>query len=290
VKPQAFKYEAPTSVADTLTLLSEYGEGAKVLAGGQSLVPMMSFRLARPDLLIDINRVEGLAHITRDEGELRIGTLVRHSALTRPVIEDPMGRLLATAGQHVGHLPIRERGTFGGSLVHADPAAEWCLLAATLSAQLVLQSVRGRRTVAAEEFFRSTFVTTIEPDELLVEVRIPLLGNNARVAFREFSRRVGDFAMVAVAVVVVLEGTTIRDARIGLGAVGGRPIRAHEAETLLRGAPVSSAAIREAAAVAARDADPTGDIHATAEHRRRVIEALTRRALDEALEQEEAGR
>ncbi|HET8758012.1 MAG TPA: FAD binding domain-containing protein, partial [Solirubrobacteraceae bacterium] len=181
MKPSSFRYERPATVAETLDLLGHHGDDAKVLAGGQSLVPMMSFRLARPDVLVDVNRVRGLAGITVADGELRVGTLVRHAALARPVVDDPVGTLLARAARHVGHLPIRERGTFGGSLAHADPAAEWCLLAVTLSAQMVLDSARGDRIVGAEDFLQYSFVTALAADELLREVRLPLLGAGARV-------------------------------------------------------------------------------------------------------------
>jgi carbon-monoxide dehydrogenase medium subunit len=282
VKPPSFRYERPATVAEALDLLSRHGDEAKVLAGGQSLVPMMSFRLARPDVLVDVNRLGELAGLAVDDGELRVGTLVRHATLERGAVDDPLGTLLARAARHVGHLPIRERGTFGGSLAHADPAAEWCLVAVTLSARMVLESVRGDRVVGAEDFLASTFVTALEPDELLREVRLPLLGPGARVGFQEFSRRDGDFAMAAVAVVLTVDGGSIREARIGLGGVGGRPARAVEAEAALAGAEPGPASFREAAALAARHADPVADIHASAEHRRRVIEVLTRRALEEA--------
>ena len=282
MKPPSFHYERPSTVAGALDLLSRHGDDAKVLAGGQSLVPMMSFRLAQPEILVDVNRLDDLSGLAVEDGELRIGTLVRHAVLARRVVDDPLGALLASAARHVGHLPIRERGTFGGSLAHADPAAEWCLLAVTLSARMVLESVRGERVVGADDFLTSTFVTALEPDELLREVRLPLLGSAARVGFQEFSRRDGDFAMAAVAVVLTMDGTTVRDARIGLGGVGGRPVRAAEAEAALAGAEPGRESFREAAALAARHADPVADIHASAEHRRRVIEVLTRRALEEA--------
>jgi carbon-monoxide dehydrogenase medium subunit len=282
VKPPSFSYEAPDTVEEALALLSRHGEGAKLLAGGQSLVPMMSFRLARPEVLIDLNGVAGLDGIRVDGDRLRIGGMVRHHALEREVVADPLGRLLAAAARHVGHLPIRMRGTLGGSLAHADPAAEWCLIATTLDAELVLQSERGTRVVGAADFFRSTFMTAIEPDEILREASLPLLGPDASVAFAEFSRRDGDFAMAAVAVALALEGDTIREARIGLGGLGGRPVRAREAEAALAGREATPDAFREAAALAGLHADPMSDIHASGEHRSRVVEVLTRRALESA--------
>jgi carbon-monoxide dehydrogenase medium subunit len=282
VKPAAFRYEAPSTLDETLALLQRHGDEAKLLAGGQSLVPMMSFRLARPEVLIDLNGVRDLGGVAVERGELRVGGLVRHATLERGAVDDPLGTLLAAAGRHVGHLPIRERGTFGGSLAHADPAAEWCLLAVTLDALLVLESTRGTRVVPADGFFVSTFVTALEPDEVIREVRLPLLGPGARVAFEEHSRRDGDFAMVAIAVALIPDGDRVGQARVGIAGVGGRPARAAAAETVLAGRPPSPQAFAEAARLAAQDADPASDIHGSAAYRRRVIEVLTRRALERA--------
>jgi len=199
---QAFEYRSAGELAEALAVLEEYGEDAKVLAGGQSLVPMMHLRLARPEVILDINRLPGLDRAVVVDGELRIGALVRHLHLERPVVGDPLGTLLAATAHHVGHLPIRTRGTFAGSLAHADPAAEWCLVAVAVGARLVLASAAGERVVAADDFFDFPFVTALRPDELITEVRLPLLGAGTGVAFREHAPTAGAFAQVAACATV----------------------------------------------------------------------------------------
>ena len=195
MKPAAFTYHAPQSLDEALALLALHGDEGKLLAGGQSLVPAMNFRLARPAVLIDINRIAGLDFLSGQDGWLRIGALTRHVAFERPVAAGPLGALLPRVARDVAHLPIRVRGTFAGSLAHADPAAEWSLVAATLGAEIVAQSSAGERTLAADGFFRTAFTTALRPDELITEVRLPLLGDAWRCGFMEFSRRKGDFAL-----------------------------------------------------------------------------------------------
>src|ERR1700719_922543 len=181
VKPAAFTYHRPATVDQAVDLLAELApQDGRVLAGGQSLVPIMAFRLARPAHLIDINRVAGLDGLSMRDGQLRIGARVRHAAFHRPVEDGPLGALLATVVRHIAHYPIRLRGTFCGSLAHADPAAEWCLVAATLDAELVAVSRRGERILSAHDFFHGAMQTALQPDELLVEARLPLLPPDAR--------------------------------------------------------------------------------------------------------------
>jgi aerobic carbon-monoxide dehydrogenase medium subunit len=283
MKPAPFEYRAPMSVEDALSVLADSGDDAKVLAGGQSLVPSMNFRLARPAVLVDINGLRELDYIRTDDGTLRIGALARHIRFEDSVVDDPLADLLTRAANFVGHLPIRVRGTFGGSLAHADPAAEWCMLARTLDAAMVVSGARGQRTIRAEDFFVTVFTTAIEPDELLTEVRLPLLGPEARTGFVEFSRRAGDFAIVAATAAVELRGDRIENPRIGLGGVGGTPVRASGAEDVLRGEPPSTDLFAEAGASAASEVDPIGDIHGSAEYRRDLVRALTRRALEQAI-------
>ena len=190
MKPPSFTYHAPASVGEALELLASLSD-AKVLAGGQSLVPSMNFRLARPGNLIDINRLSDLSYVREEQGWLAIGALARHVDFESASVPDPLGALLRTIAHQIGHLPIRVRGTFVGSVAHADPAAEWCLLAVTLDAEMVCQSVDGTRVVGSADFFDTVFTTALEPSELLVEVRIPLLDPEIRVGFQEFSRRAG---------------------------------------------------------------------------------------------------
>lgn len=279
MKPAAFHYERPHDVAEVLDLLAEHGDEAKILAGGQSLVPMMNFRLARPEVIIDIGAVPGLDQVASGEARVAIGTRVRHIELEHPEIDGPLASLLAKAARHVGHIPIRLRGTFGGSIAHADPAAEWCLLAQTLNADAVVASKRGERVIEAADLFQSAFTTSIADDELLTEVRFPWLGPDWTTGFSEFSRRAGDFAVVAVASAVRLAGGRIAEARIGAAGVGAIPVRLTQAEAALAGKPLGTDAIHAASDAAGEEVDPRGDIHGSADYRRDLVRALTRRAL-----------
>ena len=279
MKPAAFHYERPHDVAEVLDLLAEHGDEAKILAGGQSLVPMMNFRLARPEVIIDIGVVPGLDHLVTHEEYVAIGTRVRHIELEQPATDGPLGSILAAAARHVGHLPIRLRGTFGGSIAHADPAAEWCLLAQTLNADVVVASTRGERMIAAADLFQSAFVTSIADDELLTQVRLPCLDSDWKTGFSEFSRRAGDFAVVAVASAVRLVDGRIAEARIGAAGVGAIPVRLSQTEMMLVGHPLGPETIDAASEVAGGEVDPRGDIHGSADYRRDLVRALTRRAL-----------
>lgn len=279
MKPAAFQYERPRDVAEVLNLLAEHGDEAKILAGGQSLVPMMNFRLARPAVIIDIGVVPGLGQVSRDGETVVIGTRVRHIELERPPFDGPLSSLIAEAARHVGHIPIRLRGTFGGSIAHADPAAEWCLLARTLDANVAVASSRGERVIAASDMFQSAFVTSIADDELLTDVRLPWLGGDWETGFSEFSRRAGDFAVVAVASAVRLVDGHIAEARIGAAGVGAVPVRLTQAEAALAGQPLGPDAIDAASEIAGEEVDPRGDIHGSADYRRDLVRALTRRAL-----------
>jgi carbon-monoxide dehydrogenase medium subunit len=283
MKPAAFRYEAPRSREAALATLAAHGDDGKVLAGGQSLVPAMNFRLARPAVLIDINRVPDLGTIGRDGATLRIGALSRHARFEKPVTDGPLGKLLPEVARHIAHTPIRTRGTFGGSVAHADPASEWCALTLALDAVMVAERTGGVREIPAADFFQSIFTTALQPDELLTEIRLPWLDASWRCGFAEFSRRAGDFALAMAIVALKLEGGTIRTAAIGLGGVGATPVRAVKAASLLVGAAPSDALFAEAGATASTEVDPPADIHATAIYRRELVGAMTRRALRQAL-------
>jgi aerobic carbon-monoxide dehydrogenase medium subunit len=298
MKPASFDYAAPETIVEVLALLAEHGSEAKVLAGGQSLVPRMAFRLERPALLVDIGRVDGLDGVATVNGELSIGARVTHRRLELGVSPDPLGHLLTLAGRHVGHLPIRVRGTFGGSLAYADPAAEWCLLAVTLGARIGIASARGHRVIEAEDFFRtprgtpfapgdffataSSFGTALEPDELIDEVRLPLLGRTAGVGFAEFSRRENDSAFVSAAAAIVTEEGVVKRAFLGVGGRGTGPVCPGEAEAALLGRRLGPPAAADAARTAAAAIQPVSDIHGSAEYRRGLIEVLVRRAIEQA--------
>jgi aerobic carbon-monoxide dehydrogenase medium subunit len=284
MKPAAFRYSAPTTVAEACALLADSGDEGRVLAGGQSLVPMMNFRLARPGHLVDINRIGALDDIRVEGDSVRIGALTRHIRFERPLAPGPLGALLPRVVRHIAHLPIRTRGTFAGSLAHADPSAEWCALAAMLDAEVTAQGPGGQRTIAARDFFRGVFTTALAPDEIVTEVRLPLLSDEWRTGFCEFSRRSGDYAIVVAMVAVRLSGSRIVEARIALGGVGDRPTRAAAADTALRGAPAERAAFVAAGEAATQGLQPMTDVQATPEYRLELVRVMVRRALEAAMQ------
>jgi carbon-monoxide dehydrogenase medium subunit len=281
MKPAPFIRHAPKTLDEAVKILAEVAsQDGRVLAGGQSLVPIMAFRLAKPGHLVDINDVAGLDRITSDGRFLTIGACVRHAAFHETVIDNPLGSLLSKVAYHIAHYPIRMRGTFCGSLAHADPASEWCLVAATLDGTLVARSMRGERTVAAKHFFTGIMSTALAEDELLVETRLPLLANDAKFGFNEFSRRAGDFAMAASLVIYRSQAGKITDARVGLGGAEPSPRRIPEAEAALNGQAPADKVFRAAAEAAAKAIDPLEDHQTTAEYRRDLVRAVVRRALE----------
>ena len=282
MKPAAFAYHRAHDVEETVSLLARLGPDAKILAGGQSLVPMMNFRLARPSALVDVMRIPGLAYLRRDSDGLHVGALTRHRALetTREAaIHDGFG-VLPRSAHWIGHYPIRSRGTFGGSIAHGDPTSEWCLLAVLLEASVVLQGPRARRTVAAEDFFRGFLTTAAEPDEMVVEVCFPRPAPNA--ALTEFAQRQGDFAVVAAAVAVEVTDGACRSARVVLGGVGPLPVVVESVEEAVAGRPPTEATWREVGELAARQIDPPSDAHGSRDYRRKLAATLVARGLAEA--------
>lgn len=283
MKPAPFVYHAPKTVDDALANLAEFGpQDGRVLAGGQSLIPMMAFRMARPAHLIDINTVAGLDRLAVESGVLSVGACVRHAAFHRPVVEGPTGPLLSRVVRDIAHYPIRLRGTFCGSLAHADPASEWCLAAVTLGAEIVAMSRRGRRVMAADDFFEGMMATALAEDELLLEARLPLLPPETRFGFYEFSRRAGDYALAMALVTFRLQDGVIVAPRIGVGGAEARPRRMAAAEAVLAGRGPDSESFRAAAEAAADAVEPMEDIHADAEFRLDLVRAVTRRALERA--------
>jgi aerobic carbon-monoxide dehydrogenase medium subunit len=279
MKPANLKYHAPRTVDELLALLGEHGEEGKMLAGGQSLVPVMNFRLARPPHVFDLNGIAELDFLRAESGNLRIGALTRHAAFHRPVVPGVTGQLLAQVVQHIAHYPIRQRGTFAGSIAHADPASEWCVVVRLLEAEIVARSRRGERRLKAAQYFHGTFATALERDEVITEVRLPLLDASWRTGFYEFSRRAGDFAIAMTAVALRTTGKKISEARIAIGGVEDRPSRCAQAEAvLLQGGSPADAAKAVAALVR-----PMEDIHADAAYRKDLVRATTERALAQAL-------
>ncbi len=286
MKPAPFQYHAPRSLDEALALLAEHGYDAKPLAGGQSLVPAMNFRLAQPAVLVDLNGLAALAAIQGDgQGGLRIGAMTRQRAVERSPLVAQHAPLLAETLPYIAHPQIRNRGTVGGSLAHNDPAAELPAVAVALDARLRLRKAGGERIVAASDFFLGIFTTALEPDELLVEVAFPPLPPRTGVAFEEMARRHGDYALVGCAARVTLAGNgTVGDARLVFFSVGDGPVQAVSAVQTLLGQLPSEATIRAAADAVGQDMDPPSDIHASADFRRHLARALARRALTRAIQ------
>ena len=283
MKPAPFTHHLPGTVDEAASLLAAHAsEDARILAGGQSLVPTMAFRLARPAHLIDINRVSDLGTVAVREDALGIGALARHADFHRPVANGPLGALLSAVVRHIGHYPIRMRGTFCGSLAHADPASEWCLVAATLDARLVARSARGEREIAAKSFFEWAMVTALADDELLLRADLPLLAPDTRWGFCEFARRAGDFALAMALAVYRLEEGAIVEPRVGVGGVEACPRRIPEGEAVLAGGAPGPALFRAAAAAVADAVDATADVHASAEYRSELAGVMVERALADA--------
>lgn len=285
MKPAPFAYFAPTSLPAALELIAEHGETGKLLAGGQSLVPTMNFRLAQPAALVDLNRVRELDYISTDgRGGLLIGAMTRHRTVERSALVARHAPLLHATMPSIAHVQIRNRGTIGGSLAHADPAAELPAVMVALGAQLRLASVRGERMVSADQFYQGLFMTALEPDEILVEVAVPAAAPHAGWAFHEVARRHGDYAIVGVAAAVTIGGSGVAsDVRLVFLSVGEGPTAAQQAAASLIGQAPTPQRIAEAARLAAHvDIEPLADIHATVGYRRHLIEVLGQRALADA--------
>jgi CO/xanthine dehydrogenase FAD-binding subunit len=286
MKPAAFEYFRPQSLDEALALLEAHAGDAKPLAGGQSLIPAMNFRLAKPEVLVDLNALGELAYITREADGLKLGGMTRQRTVERSADVAAHAPLVAEAVPFIAHPAIRNRGTVGGSLSHADPSAELPAVMVALDATFTARSVRGARSIPAAEFFVGLFATALEPGELLTEIAIPAVTPRTGFAFEEISRRHGDFALAGVAASVTVDDRgRCSNARIALLSVGDGPVLAARASDALRGEAPSATSIEAAAHTAASDdIDPPGDIHASAAYRRRLVSVLTRRALTTAFE------
>jgi carbon-monoxide dehydrogenase medium subunit len=285
MKPASFEYFAPTTLDETLELLHEHADGAKILAGGQSLMPLMNLRLARPKIIVDINRLSGLDGIAlTGEGGLAVGALTRHRTVEKSALVREHNPLLAAAMPLIGHFQIRNRGTMGGSLVHADPAAEIPALAVLLGCEFSLARKGGVRIVPAADFFLGYTATVIEPEELLTEIRFPSWRSGAVWAIDEIARRKGDFALVGVALSAELDAVAnIQDVAIVVFGVSGKPQRIKSADSILKGQRVDQGVLRELGQAVAKELEPDSDIHASAEYRKEVGGVLARRVLQSAL-------
>jgi aerobic carbon-monoxide dehydrogenase medium subunit len=284
MKPPPFEYEAPRNTDEAVAVLAQHGDRAKVLAGGQSLVPLLNFRLAQPEVLVDVNRVAELAYVRPANGGLAIGALTRQHVLERDAAIRARLPIVAEASRLIGHLPIRHRGTVGGSLAHADPASELPAVMVALEAELTLSRKGSRRTVAADQFFTGIFSTALEPEELLTDIRVPGVPPKTGSAFLEIARRAGDFALVGVAALVTLDdGGRVTRARLALCGAGPTPVRAREAERVLVGERPDGRGLDDAIEKMAAATDPPSDIHASAGFRTKLARHVGRQAIELAV-------
>jgi aerobic carbon-monoxide dehydrogenase medium subunit len=282
--PGRFEYHAPATLDEALSVLDRLGDDAKLLAGGQSLIPLMKLRFAAPTALVDINRVEGLDGLSEEGGELRIGALVRHKTCERSELLGGRWGVLGDAAPQISDPIVRNLGTVGGSLAHADPQGDWASALLAAGARVVVQSAGGRREVSLDDFLLGPFTTVLEPNEAITEVRVPDPGPRAGGTYLKLERKVGDYATVGVAVHVSFDNGTVRQAGIALTAVGPHNLRAHEAEAALAGRALDDGSIGEAARLAAEAAQPRDDSRGSAEYKRNVVRVFVERGLRTARE------
>ena len=291
MRPPPFSYTDPSTVDEALGLLAEHGDDAGILAGGQSFVPLLNFRLARPTVIVDINRIAELDYIEQKNGALEIGALTRHRAVEQSALVSETCPLLSEAIAHVGHVQIRNRGTVGGSLAHADPAAELPAVVTALGGNLRLRSASGERALAPGDFFVSSLSTAIEPGEMLVAVELPAWPAETATCFTEFSRRQGDFALAGAGAALAFgDGGRVERAGLALMGVGDRPFDGSAiANELLCGETPSEAAVQAVAERVQSDVEPSSDMHAPADYRRHLADVMTRRALLGAVQRATSG-
>jgi aerobic carbon-monoxide dehydrogenase medium subunit len=283
--PRSFEYASPTSVEDAVALIGEYGEKAKFLAGGQSLIPIMKLRLASPQVVVDLNRVRDLSGIREEGDAVVIGSMTRHREVEHSrLLRDPFP-LLSEAAALLADPLVRNRGTVGGSLAHADPASDWGTTLLALGAELTVRGPKGNHTIPIDAFFKDSFTTALAPNELLTQIRLAKPGAHSGSAYTKLKRKTGDFATVAVAAVLTLDaGSVARHVRIAPGGVGPTPLRASRAERALEGKPADSGALAQAAHAASEDARPTEDLRGSIEYKRAMVEVYAHRALVRAVE------
>ena len=285
MKPAKFDYHSPQSRSEALELLAEHGDDAKILAGGQSLMPLMNMRLVRPGVVVDINGIADLTQITPEQdGGLSVGALTRHRQIEQSSLVRERFPLLAEAVPNIGHFQIRNRGTVGGSLAHADPAAEIPALSLTLDAEFVVAKRGSERVVNAKDFFVTHLTTVLESDEMLTQVRFPSPQQPWQWGFQEVCRRDGDFALVGAVAMLQLDASGVcQQGRITIFGAGGTPLRMSAAEGILQGSRVDADVRQQAAHAVSQALDPISDIHASAEYRKDVGGVMARRALEQAL-------
>jgi aerobic carbon-monoxide dehydrogenase medium subunit len=283
--PRSFEYVSPTTVDDAIALMGEYGEKAKVLAGGQSLIPIMKLRLASPQVVVDLNRIRDLSGIREEGDSVVIGSMTRHREIERSPTLRGLYPLLSDAASVLADPLVRNRGTVGGSLAHADPASDWGTTLLALGAELGVRGPKGNHTIPIDAFFKDSFTTALAPNELLTHIRMAKPAPHSGSAYTKLKRKTGDFATVAVAATLTLDaGSAARHVRVALGGVGPTPMRAARAERALEGKPPNESALAQAAHAAAEDARPADDLRGSVEYKKAMVEVYTHRALARALE------
>ena len=288
--PAAFDYRAPTSLDEAFAILEQHGDAAKVMAGGQSLIPLLKLRFSRPELVVDIARISGLNQVRRDNGHIAVGALVRHVDIERSKDLGSAAPMMLEAAHWIADPLVRNRGTLVGSVCHADPAGDWGAVILAYGADVVARSRSGERVIHASDFFKGPFETALKPEEIVTEVRIPVRKGRSGGAYLKLERKVGDFATVAVAVQVELDGDKIANAGIGLAAVGQHNIKAIEAERSLRGKAPADEVIAEAARLAAAAAEPKDDLRGSAAYKKDVVRVFVQRGLKTAVARAREGR
>jgi carbon-monoxide dehydrogenase medium subunit len=281
--PAAFDYQAPSTLAEALSTLAERGDDVKVMAGGQSLIPLLKLRFSQPALVLDIGRLPGLKDIKRDDGHVRIGALVRHVDVERSKELAQLVPLMVEAVHWIADPLVRNRGTVVGSVCHADPSGDWGSIMLALNAELVAQSKSGERVIPVDGFFQGPFTTTLRPDEVVTAIRVPLPSGHAGGSYHKLERKVGDFATVAVSVQIELDGRKVKKAGIGLTSVGATNLKAKQAEKALVGHELNDQLIAEAARQAAAESEPKDDMRGTAAYKRDVVRVFVQRGLKAAL-------
>jgi carbon-monoxide dehydrogenase medium subunit len=282
--PARFEYHRPETLEEALALLDQHGDDAKVLAGGMSFIPLMKLRFASPGHVVDINRIPGLSGISEEGGWLRVGALARHNEIARSDLVKARYPLMATAAPLISDPIVRNLGTLGGSLAHADPAGDWGSVMLAMEGQVVARSPAGERMIAVDDLFQTTFMTTLQPNEIITEVRVPVPQASSGGTYLKLERKVGDFATVGVAVQLGLDDGHVASAGLALTSVGPRNIKAAEAEASLVGAEPNEAAFAEAASLAAAASRPVTDLRGSIDYKRNVVEVFVRRGLARALE------
>lgn len=282
--PATFDYEAPTTLAEAIALLEKHGDEAKILAGGHSLIPMMKLRFAQPEVLIDINNIPGMSYVTEENGHLKIGAMTRESELEHADIVKSKYHIFTDAAKLIADPQVRNMGTIGGNIAHGDAANDHPAVMIALRAEVEIAGPNGKRTVPIDDFFKGFYMTEIQPNEILTEIRVPTVGAGTGTAYHKLERKVGDYATAGVAIAITLSGDTVSQIGIALTNVSAVPMRATRAEEALRGKTLTADTIKQAAQFASEDCNPTADLRGDEEYKRAMVAVLVKRMINKAVE------